>query len=605
MSSPLNPAVPAGSAVADVQASASAVNGLASRLAQESGATAHNRSANCQQDLWFTVFFDGTGNNRDIDVPTFEHSNVARLFRATSENSPTAGRYRFYVPGIGTPFREIGDPGGRLAMAVAAGGEARIDWAIKQVLTEVANAAARAQNPVNKIRCINIAVFGFSRGAATARAFARRIADLCRQDGAAWAWKDGGHPARLYFMGLFDTVASTGLPASARKFSGEALALSPVLGGLPIFFASTADGHGGWASNLRVPQMVERCVHYCAVHEIRNSFPLDTLLEDGHYPANCHEVYYPGVHSNVGGGYRPGEGGRNVNRYAMLSLVPLKAMYDEAVRAGVPLRAIEGLSDAIKDDFVPPTDSDKNARLQLGQRFNHYMSTVGWGGRSVGDTVLAHMRMYFRWRIIHVGRKTVAHRQGQKDWDEQRLQAYEAGLTQERREKAEALHRLQQQYRAAEDARDAAWSWYCRGRAHEDRRSAYDAAAARGESARWAMINEEASVATMPADSKTLLAALDKFDHQFLEDSAKVRAADSRKLRPFARILREAWEDPPLNDAQIIAFFDEYVTDSLAGFDADRTRAVDARWLYQGGDSMVDYSMLELGPKTPQASALT
>ena len=36
----------------------------------------------CEQRLSFTFFFDGTGNNRDADTPTFDHSNVAMMFDA-------------------------------------------------------------------------------------------------------------------------------------------------------------------------------------------------------------------------------------------------------------------------------------------------------------------------------------------------------------------------------------------------------------------------------------------------------------------------------------------------------------------------------------------
>ena len=551
--------------------------------------------ADCSQTLWLNVFFDGTGNNEKIDTPTFEHSNVSRLHRARLRDSEAAGRYSFYVPGIGTPFREIGDEGGKLAMAAAAGGDARISWAIEQVERRIKIAAAKAQNPVNKIRSINIAVFGFSRGAATARAFARRIADRCQRAGAGWAWKEGGYPLRLYFMGLFDTVASVGTPTSARKFTGEA-ALAPMplgLGLLPVLMTSTADGHGAWAKDLRIPQMVERCVHYCAAHEVRNSFPLDTVLEDGHYPPNCKESYYPGVHSNVGGGYRPGEGGRNLNRFAMLSLVPLKAMYDEAVQAGVPLQSMATMAREVRQDFMADEPADVQARSELSQRFNHYMDTVGAGDKGPGETVRSHMRMYFRWRILHMGRKLKAHEEGKADWDAQRLQDYDRSLGAERQQKRATLRQREEEFEAAARARGAAWSWYRRGIAHEDRRVAYEQSAARVEDARWARVHQQASVATMPSDAPTLIEALAKYDQQFLEDSEQVRKADPKTLRPFAKILREAWEMEPLKDEQIIAFFDEYVTDSLAGFDTDRTRATEHRWLYQGGDATVDYAALE------------
>ena len=478
-------------------------------------------------------------------------------------------------------------------MGVAKGGEARIQWAMEQTETEIRKAAARANNQANKIRSINIAAFGFSRGAAAARAFARRIADKSERAGARWVWKAGGHPVRLYFLGLFDTVASVGVPATVRKYRTLIPPNVSSIGWLPVLIASTADGHAAWAGNLRIPPMVERCVHYCAAHEIRNSFPLDTVLENGRYPDNCVEVFYPGAHSDVGGGYRPGEGGRNSNRFAMLSLVPLKAMYDEAIKAGVPLVDVANAEDRVKEDFLPLQGANTEARLLLSQRFNQYMNTVGWGGRSVGETVRAHMHMYFRWRIVHIGRKTAARQQGERDWETQRLEKYEAQLAAERREKQAELKRLDAAFRSASVARDLAWDDFRRN-LRKEKGAAYEEAKQHHEEARWAKAHQEAVVTTMPVESEKLIAALDKYDRQFLQDSARVRAADPETLRPFAKMLRDAWEAEPLTDPEIIAFFDDYVTDSLAGFDTrlDLTRATEHRRLYQGGDATIDYAAL-------------
>jgi flagellin-like hook-associated protein FlgL len=572
----------------DSMATRSAVETLAARLAQRTDQP-HSAVADCQQELWVSIFFDGTGNNEKIDAPTFEHSNVARLYRA-ADDSPSMGRIPIYVPGIGTPFREIGDRGGKLAMAVAQGGEARLEWAMRRLDQEVREAAARAQNPVNKIRGIHLALFGFSRGAAQARAFARRVARRCKQSGAGWAWADGGYPFRLYFMGLFDTVASVGVPAAARRYAGEAAALMPLVGAIPVLMASQADGHSAWASDLRIPAMVERCVHYCAAHEIRNSFPLDSVLEDGRYPANCHEVFYPGVHSDVGGGYRPGEGGRNLNRFAMMSLVPLRAMYDEAVKAGVPLRRLETLDDAVKDDFLPPTRADREARQLLSRRFNRYLQVVGAQGRPIGETILAHMKLYFRWRIVHIGRKLRARRLGEADLDTRRLNEYDAALAREREAKQAEVDRLRREYEAAKDAQAAARSMYNRRRASATHRAAFEQASERADHASWALTHQEATLGTMPSRAEELIASLERYDQQFLEDSARVRAEDPKTLRPFARILREAWEMEPLTDPDVVALFDDHITDSLAGFAMDRTRATDPRRLYQGGDNAVQYA---------------
>lgn len=530
-------------------------------------------AADCQQDMWLTIFFDGTGNNEKIDSPTFEHSNVARLFRAMKKQSEAKGQHNIYVPGIGTPFREIGDPGKNFDMAGGNNGEPRLQWAMKEVDRLIKAAEARANNPVNRIRSINIALFGFSRGAALARAFALRIEHRCRDNlrGIGQLWR-GKYPTRLYFMGLFDTVAAVGLSAGARRIISQypvasaALASSP-LGTIPVQVASNADGHSAWASDLRIPAMVERCVHYCAAHEIRNSFPLDTVLENGRYPANCTEVIYPGVHSNVGGGYRPGEGGCSTNRYAMLSLIPLKAMYDEAVKAGVPLVNIKTAESRIKDDFLPPERDDIAARNALSERFNHYMSTVGWGGKPIGELVSDHMRMYFRWRIVQVDRKLNAQEQGRVDREERRIKAYDDALAAERQAKQAELERL-------ENARVAALG------------------TRRYEALRWQVIMQQARVDTMPADAESLIAGLDKYDRQFVDDSEDVLSADPNDLRPYHRVLREAWMMPPLTDEAIIGFFDEYVVDSLAGFGHDLTRATDPRRLYQGGDSTVDYAAL-------------
>ncbi|MGY0620074.1 T6SS phospholipase effector Tle1-like catalytic domain-containing protein [Lysobacter sp. A378] len=523
------------------------------------------------------MYFDGTGNNEKIDAPTFEHSNVARLYRAMPDDARAAGRFTFYVPGIGTPFREIGDPGGKLAMVVALGGEKRLEWAMQRIEKEIRSAEARAKNPANKIRSINIALFGFSRGAALARAFALQIEHKCRKNlsGLGQLWQ-GKYPTRLYFMGLFDTVAAVGAPTSARKYRREAaltqplasMMLGPVVGVVPVLVTSTADGHMDWASDLRIPAMVEDCVHFCAAHENRNSFPLDTVLEDARYPGNCTEMVYPGVHSNVGGGYRPGEGGRNRNRFAMISLIPLKAMYSRAIKAGVPLKDIHAAESRVKDDFLPPEASDIIARNQLSERFNHYMTVVGWGGKPIGVTVSDHMRMYFRWRIHHVVQKRQAREAGHSHWEAERLRAYDNALAPERTAK-----------RAEEERKRAALLRAADGSADK-------------EQLKWALIQQSATVNTMPSEAQTLIDALDKYDRQFIEDSKRVLNAELDGLRPFERVLRDAWDAPDLADEKIIALFDEYVTDSLAGFDSDRTRAVDHRWLYQGGDDTIDYAAL-------------
>lgn len=172
----------------------------------------------CEQVIRMSFFFDGTGNNRDADTGTQEHSNVARLFNAHLDDNDVAQIYKFYIPGIGTYFKDIGDKGGgSLGLGFGSLGQKRLDWALEQFDITMAPAEARANNPTNKIRSIRVAVFGFSRGAASARAFCRDLQARCKRSGSGFRLKSGGHPIEISFLGLFDTVASVGGPMSANS----------------------------------------------------------------------------------------------------------------------------------------------------------------------------------------------------------------------------------------------------------------------------------------------------------------------------------------------------------------------------------------------------
>jgi hypothetical protein len=512
--------------------------------------------ANCQQALWLTFCFDGTGNNEEIDSPTHEHSNVARLYRAMPKDKPEAGLLTFYIPGIGTPFREIGDKGGDWKAAVAWGGQARLDWAWARLEEQIAKAAARANNPVNKICMINVAVFGFSRGAALARAFAVKLQAASQQQGQGWVFTKGGYPIRLYFMGLFDTVASVGVPTSARKYQREAMLAGRLLGPLPVLMASVADGHAAWASDLRIPDMAERCIHHVAAHEIRNSFPLDTVLENGRYPSKAVEVVYPGVHSNVGGGYRPGEGGRLANPFGMLSAIPLQAMYDEAYRAGVPLRSIKALASsnhpsdlAVYLDFFPAAQTDKNVRNTLIRRFNHYMKAVRQGPAPIGTLVSAHMKLYFRWRIIDIGRKRLAANNNQQDTTTQRLSAMEAQWGEERAAKQAKLDAVSNEASALEIKASFLFS-AAANTLETQQREAYLKEARQCRDRAAALREQEvplrATVNTMPSSDGSLLKSMARYDQQFMEDSQRVLSKDKSTLTGFDKLLREAWDEPAL-----------------------------------------------------------
>jgi hypothetical protein len=354
----------------------------------------------CCKSLHISLFFDGTGNNLKHDLFQSEPphpTNIVRLFRAsvgvghtggagefrglTDEEGSGNGEYfKYYMPGVGTPFPEIEDLDfSTLGMAFGAFGEERINWGLLMIIDALRRAlglprlddvallaAIRAmstrygvtrlqgkrvraaefrkqlkalEKPLRialqqpspgqpKLLGLKLFVYGFSRGAASARAFVTWLNELM-QSTPYLTLGDLQLPISVEYLGILDTVASVGLAD-----------IAPV-----------ASGHAAWADNTQpLPRsgLVKRCLHLMASHEQRLCFPAESIRrEDGSYPANCVEVIYPGVHSDVGGGYPPGDqgkafsGGNMVGDGLLLSQIALHDLYADAFAHGAPLKVPE------------------------------------------------------------------------------------------------------------------------------------------------------------------------------------------------------------------------------------------------------------------------
>ena len=214
------------------------------------------------------------------------------------------------------------------------------------------------------LRKIRLSVFGFSRGSAAARAWVNLINNR-------WGSALAGVALQIDFLGIFDTVASVGLAQSTPHF----------------------DGHAAWAGDgfLEVPGAVKRCAHLVAALEIRGSFPLDSVCQGESLPSNCKEIVYPGVHSDVGGGYPPDDQGRARGGPAgdplKISQISLAQMYREARMAGVPL--------APKDNMLPDQKLMFAIAPALRRDFNAYIDATRSGSipptLGKGDPVFARM----------------------------------------------------------------------------------------------------------------------------------------------------------------------------------------------------------------------
>ena len=603
----------------------------------------------CQQTLTMSFFFDGTGNNLDADIETFEHSSVARLYRSHLEDDPAKGLYRFYLPGIGTLFkdREVNDPGGTLTgNAFGDQGQARLDWAFARLKEKVNDAEKRAENPTNKICWIKVAVFGFSRGAALARAFCRDLQKLCVESASSasgWRLRQGQHPIEITFLGLFDTVASAGLPPSANntlqrnRYAQAAEWINPV--GKVVRLAlqtpelkqlafgqpgadpapGPADGHATWANGMQIGSMVTHCVHMIAAHENRNSFGVDSTLYEATpdhflFPASTTEMLYPGVHSDVGGGYRPGEGGCRGEKGSQLSVIPLRAMHAEALPY-VPLRPLAALEDeAQRQDFAIDPEGAKHF-AHMTDLFNNYKSvaertSVPGATQGVGGQINAHMRLYYAWRFHRVRaeaagaasstepgrteRITKNEKQFKADrgaieaeLKSARIELYKAQQAEERlRLNLEAERMGQARYGLPIDA-SLVQRHEAAKRNTEQKQVAFDRVRARKSTA---------------ADDSGLDAAIGKYDRMLLDDARQIirwmKDDATLKLRPHYAALVEAYRDEyergkglsPSTDAKLIELFDHYVHDSMAGFDTDESWPSDPRIVYVGGDRKLRYA---------------
>lgn len=413
--------------------------------------TMRYRPEKCEFPIHIGLFFDGTRNNQYWADPALggatqlarkKDSNVARLFRAYPDE-PLEGYYRAYVPGVGTPFLDIGENGASmLGMGFGAGGDARIVFGLLHVLNAMHRSinnydTPMVEKPTIKALCSNawlpmetgegrsnslspadqralvkvgmqekgglltmngiscrteflkeqfsllaqkindtkhpklvevfIDVFGFSRGAAEARVFCNWL-DECF-DGDTLA----GVKTHIRFLGIFDTVAAVGLGPAASRWT---------------------NGHEAWGEtkNLRLSPRVRHCEHYVAMHEQRESFPLEDIQTPGDaMPPRCRQFRFPGMHSDVGGGYLPEEQGKNgADDENKLARIPLNMMYRAALAAKVPLKPLALVA---QDDGVDPFEISD----QLQSDYDAFLQANGTGQRAITDCLIDILA----WRYLY------------------------------------------------------------------------------------------------------------------------------------------------------------------------------------------------------------
>lgn len=247
----------------------------------------------------FIICLDGTWNDQTGKDGDSVITNVSKLYKSLEVDSDA--QISRYFRGIGND--EEYSRLGTLVTGLTGADEKRIRHdAYSMIVKEYRNGD-------------RIYIFGFSRGAACARMLASqlhkemipekiRITTEARENHVTKYVENRfvefevpdnvkRQPVEVTFLGVWDTVYAFGI--------------SVKLLGIPFH-------RWDLFSDKHVAPNILRAVHLVSIDETRNPFE-PTLMN--HLPGVVHEVWFPGVHSDVGGGYAEDMLGRITFKYML------------------------------------------------------------------------------------------------------------------------------------------------------------------------------------------------------------------------------------------------------------------------------------------------
>lgn len=275
----------------------------------------------------FIISIDGTGNDpSDATERGSDVTNVRRFHMAIAGDD--GNQFARYFPGVGTEERK-GLLNRVAGLAFGAGAHALRDEAYVVLVTNF--------RPGDRIF-----ITGFSRGAAIARMLANLIREKGipeaitiskNDDGKIVDYKNRGKKAnvKIEMLGVWDTVASFGIPVRLARIDFQKINLF---------------------TNLTIASNIKKAYHLVSVDENRDAFQ-PTLMN--HDPRRIQEIWFPGVHSDVGGGY-------DLRRLADITL---EFMIDKARRLGVTFDP-----DAL--DEIQPNPDGRGVLHRHPDRPGHY-----------------------------------------------------------------------------------------------------------------------------------------------------------------------------------------------------------------------------------------
>ena len=281
---------------------------------------------------------DGTGNHFNET-----YSNVVKLFTIAEKDIPA--QIAFYDPGVGTISDPMATP---FYKGISKLGGLAFGWGLRTNVSEAYTYLCEYYEPGDRIF-----MFGFSRGAYTVRVLAGLVHTVglvqkgC-QNLFPYAWniytksykvdvasialqfkETYSRDVRIHFVGVWDTVTSNGI-FNWRK--------------LPF----TTNN-----------QSIQNIRHGVAIDERRTYYRQNLFGEVN--GQDIKQVWFAGVHSDVGGSYALNESG--------LSQITLQWMLKEAESFGLKLRAAkrtEILEDGLSNGHSKPNVLEKVHRSLSG-----------------------------------------------------------------------------------------------------------------------------------------------------------------------------------------------------------------------------------------------
>ncbi|WP_336215722.1 phospholipase effector Tle1 domain-containing protein [Enterobacter sp. P82] len=274
-----------------------------------------------------------------------------------------------------------------IAWSTVSGADTRLNSVKIRFERTVEDALKHGEVPV---RLISVSVFGFDMGGTQARQFIDLLLnDLCDQgDNGKPIYR--GIPVDIVFAGLFDCSRDTPMSSdNGLDYAGSAMEWAPVK------YAETAGqiislfGRKYLDHQSPLPEAVKHSLHLVAAHERRR---WRCVYRTGRKGFEHQEVLMPGCSDDIGGGLKP-----DVQKpSAELSRVPLRKMYLEAMKAGVPFHDLKTLREVSATVASYFSIQDSVESQSVDKWVETYQSAVN--ARALSYQALnRHLDGYFEW----------------------------------------------------------------------------------------------------------------------------------------------------------------------------------------------------------------